>query len=369
MSTTNTDAASPAQTVSLVLSMKQQDQAKGRAKKAKNMPSRPLSAYNLFFRSERERIREVIQEGNPPKDYTDNVKEAMKRVKGKTSAAEFQATASTIAKRWKELPQEERTKYEKLAENEMEKYKEKKFEYHRTLVRECAAAAKKTAQEEAVPSSNQAQLDLGEQKAAAAKPQETDFSALAFSPNSATSMSLSRMLHAGQRARAAGMGSLPGLARLSPSLLQGDLGGTAAQSLTSFDDRFLNTTPHSAAGLQSEEFARSQLVKQYDDAISSLEQRILQESLRLKAHRDERERLERQVAMLGKRYEIQQREKMLLEQQAALMGQHSSFPSSFLAHRSASFPYDDLRLQQPALAEMLRSRLGDNAFSSNGGQL
>lgn len=52
------------------------------------------------------------------------------------------ASHSTIAKRWKDLPAEERSKYEKLAESEMEAYQQKKFAYHRALVRDCANAAK-----------------------------------------------------------------------------------------------------------------------------------------------------------------------------------------------------------------------------------
>jgi hypothetical protein len=106
---------------------------------------------------ERERIREKIQQGETPQDYTDSVHEALKRVHGKQSAAEFQAVASTIAKRWKNLPSDERSKYEKLAESEMEEYQEKKFAYHRALVRDCADAAKTSILEKADSTSSAAQ--------------------------------------------------------------------------------------------------------------------------------------------------------------------------------------------------------------------
>lgn len=88
-------------------------------------PRRPLSAYNLYFRSERGRICNDIKDGNPPEDFSRNVSKAMARAKGKDSVAQFQAIACTIAARWKELPKSERSEYEKLAEAEMEAYKER----------------------------------------------------------------------------------------------------------------------------------------------------------------------------------------------------------------------------------------------------
>ena len=99
---------------------------------------RPLSAYNLFFKEERARILQELDEGRPRPDYIANSEAALKRVKnGSKAAAKFQAIASTIAGRWKALSAQKRVPYEELAAEEMERYKERKDEFHRNLVREC----------------------------------------------------------------------------------------------------------------------------------------------------------------------------------------------------------------------------------------
>uniref|UniRef100_A0A7S3KZV2 HMG box domain-containing protein n=2 Tax=Amphora coffeiformis TaxID=265554 RepID=A0A7S3KZV2_9STRA len=113
-----------------------------RASKGKDSPRRPLSAYNLFFRSERKRICEDIQTGKIPTDYMRFEEKALEKLKGKGSKAHFQAVACTIAARWKVLPKNDRAEYEKLAESETAAYIERKHEYHRAIVRECAAAAR-----------------------------------------------------------------------------------------------------------------------------------------------------------------------------------------------------------------------------------
>jgi len=96
-----------------------------RTPKSKDGPRRPLSAYNLFFRSERKRICGDIQSGKIPADYLRFEEKALEKVKGKGSKAHFQAIACTIAARWKELSKADRVEYEKMAESETAAYIER----------------------------------------------------------------------------------------------------------------------------------------------------------------------------------------------------------------------------------------------------
>lgn len=111
---------------------------RGRKPREKDMPKRPLSAYNLFFKDERQRILADLERGHLPEDYRANAALALKDgVDGKrVGAAKFQAIARTIAVRWKALSEEDRKPLEKMAEQEMKDYKVKKEEYNRKVARE-----------------------------------------------------------------------------------------------------------------------------------------------------------------------------------------------------------------------------------------
>lgn len=123
----------------------------GKRKKA-NLPRRPLSAYNLYFRQERELLKQEMREGGViPEDFMRDLKVAMKRLPGKRSSAEFQAMASTIANRWKELSQEKKEPYEKQADKEMKLYMERKFHHNVQLLRERQVDAKSRPSPEGVP--------------------------------------------------------------------------------------------------------------------------------------------------------------------------------------------------------------------------
>uniref|UniRef100_A0A7S4K8U3 HMG box domain-containing protein n=1 Tax=Odontella aurita TaxID=265563 RepID=A0A7S4K8U3_9STRA len=113
-----------------------------RRKKPKDMPKRPLSAYNLFFKDVRLEILEEkkrrkqqlgdslgqharhrhnseIEEENPPDEGT------QKRNTG------FESMAKTVASRWKVLGSAEREKYDNLAEEEWDRYRAQMEEYNR----------------------------------------------------------------------------------------------------------------------------------------------------------------------------------------------------------------------------------------------
>ncbi len=93
---------------------------KKRRKKDKNKPKRPLSAYNLFFKDEREKILQQI-----PKESEIEVDEKItwpgkkRPPHGKIS---FEELARTIGARWQSLDKESKLHYKKKADEDLERY-------------------------------------------------------------------------------------------------------------------------------------------------------------------------------------------------------------------------------------------------------
>ncbi len=97
-----------------------------RAKKPKDMPRRPLSAYNIFFKEERARMLGGghVSKAIPLGD--DDSAEAS----GKVS---FETMAKTIGKKWKELPAPNLERFKDLARQDMERYRQEMDDYHKNL--------------------------------------------------------------------------------------------------------------------------------------------------------------------------------------------------------------------------------------------
>mmetsp|Transcript_11480 Transcript_11480/g.25615 ORF Transcript_11480/g.25615 Transcript_11480/m.25615 type:complete len:368 (+) Transcript_11480:71-1174(+) len=108
-----------------------------RNKKPKDMPRRPLSAYNIFFKEERERILSSQREGKEQEDFVFPSEEELTKQaeKGKKKAPVlFQALARCIGKRWKALPKDRVKEYEGRAKAEMAAYRSKMDEYQQSVV-------------------------------------------------------------------------------------------------------------------------------------------------------------------------------------------------------------------------------------------
>lgn len=88
-------------------------------KKPKDMPKRPLSAYNLFFRDERNRM--MISAG-PGVEGSVAVSPGGKRKHIRVSGLGFATLAKEIAGKWKQLSPEEKKPYEKIAAEDKRKY-------------------------------------------------------------------------------------------------------------------------------------------------------------------------------------------------------------------------------------------------------
>lgn len=88
-------------------------------KKPRDMPRRPLSAYNIFFREERARVL---------KEREAELSNQQER-RGKPDPELFATLGKTIASRWKQLEPDARERYQSEAKDEMKRYRKEMEEY------------------------------------------------------------------------------------------------------------------------------------------------------------------------------------------------------------------------------------------------
>jgi len=100
-------------------------------KRSRDKPKRPLSAYNFFFKDEREKIRRIIQRkkrkedlGNNDPDSEDHIDDKIfERLRDEGGTVSFEEMGKVIGNRWKKIQPNHLDKYIKLAATDAERYK------------------------------------------------------------------------------------------------------------------------------------------------------------------------------------------------------------------------------------------------------
>lgn len=105
-------------------------------KKPKDKPKRPLSAYNFFFKEEREKIIKVVLAEDPsavkqdPEDDGFLDEETIGRLKKEGGKVSFEEMGKIIGQRWKNIDPDRLSKYSELASEDTERYKTEMQEYN-----------------------------------------------------------------------------------------------------------------------------------------------------------------------------------------------------------------------------------------------
>jgi len=106
-------------------------------RKPKDKPKRPLSAYNYFFKMERQRILKYVQ--RTPEDVFEEAvvdAEEEKRLWTGTKKVSFEEMGKIIGKRWKSMESTELETYTKLAAGDAGRYKKEIKEWTEKKVEE-----------------------------------------------------------------------------------------------------------------------------------------------------------------------------------------------------------------------------------------
>ena len=109
------------------------------AKRSDGKPSRPLSAYNCFFKTERVRLLEEIShrgEAAVASEVADASDGGTALSAQHQSRTRFQMMGKVIGKRWRGLSPQQRQQYEKEADDDMKRYRHEVEEYNSKMIRE-----------------------------------------------------------------------------------------------------------------------------------------------------------------------------------------------------------------------------------------
>lgn len=109
---------------------------KGRKKKPEGMPSRPLSAYNLFFKEQREMIVQERTAALSPEIEPIGGSSKRKSRKPRKAKIAFEELAKTIGARWKQISAEEKKRFEAMAAKEKERYQYEMVLYRQGMQQE-----------------------------------------------------------------------------------------------------------------------------------------------------------------------------------------------------------------------------------------
>mmetsp|Transcript_8910 Transcript_8910/g.17042 ORF Transcript_8910/g.17042 Transcript_8910/m.17042 type:complete len:444 (+) Transcript_8910:316-1647(+) len=110
-------------------------QKTSRAQKDPNKPKRPLSAYNLFFREERARMiaeLQTPQNGKQESGEATNGDGQPAKKKQKLTGVGFKPMAQRVASKWKALDKESLAVYEKMAAEDLRRYRQEMKEYNKS---------------------------------------------------------------------------------------------------------------------------------------------------------------------------------------------------------------------------------------------
>jgi len=105
-------------------------------KKPKDKPKRPLSAYNYFFKEQREKTLKVVLAEDPSKvvnepgteDYLDE--DTIARLRKEGGKVSFEEMGKLIGQRWKNIDPDRLAKYSELASEDTERYKKEMQTYN-----------------------------------------------------------------------------------------------------------------------------------------------------------------------------------------------------------------------------------------------
>jgi HMG (high mobility group) box len=105
-------------------------------KKPKDKPKRPLSAYNFFFKEEREKILKVVLADDPTKvendpeseDYLSD--EMLGRLRKEGGKVSFEEMGKLIGQRWKNIDPDRLTRFSELASEDTDRYKKEMVDYN-----------------------------------------------------------------------------------------------------------------------------------------------------------------------------------------------------------------------------------------------